>query len=63
MHLQMRTISYEISEMVITGNIIKHRGIYLARAIWFVFNKLLKIPFFNSRFLKEILERLPLAYQ
>ena len=27
-HLEMRTISYEISEMVIAGNIIRHRGIY-----------------------------------
>ena len=35
-HLQMRTISYDISEMVIAGNIIRHKGIYVARAIWFV---------------------------
>ena len=62
-HLQMRTISYEISEMVIAGNIIRHRGIYVARAIWFVCTNLLKIPFFNSRFLKEVLARLPSAYQ
>ena len=50
----MRTISYEIAEMVIAGNIIRHRGIYVARAIWFVCSKLLKIPFFNSRFLKDV---------
>ena len=40
-------ISYEMSEMVIAGNIIRHRGIYVARAIWFVFSKLLKICFFK----------------
>ena len=39
-----------ISEMTIAGNIITRRGVYVARAIWFVCSKLLKICFFNSRF-------------
>ena len=39
--------------MVIDGNIIRHKGISVARAIWFVRSKLLKICFFNSRFVKE----------
>ena len=34
--------------MVITGNIIRHKGIYVDRAIWFVCSKLLKISFFFS---------------
>ena len=42
-----------ISEMVIAGNIIRRRGISVARSIWFVCSKLLKICFFNSRFVKE----------
>ena len=42
-----------ISEMVIAGNIVTRRGISVARAIWFVCSKLLKIFFFNSRFIKE----------
>ena len=37
-----------ISEMVIAGNIIRRRGISVARVIWFVCSKLLKICFFNS---------------
>ena len=49
--------------MVIAANIIRHRGIYVAPAICFVCSKLLKISFFNSRFQKEILARLPSAYQ
>ena len=34
-----------ISEMVIAGNIMRRRGISVARAIWFVCSKLLKIFF------------------
>ena len=34
-----------ISEMVIAGNIVTRRGISVARAIWFVCCKLLKIFF------------------
>ena len=32
-----------ISEMVIAGNIMRRRGISVARSIWFVCSKLLKI--------------------
>ena len=42
-----------ISEMVIAGNIMRRRGISVARSIWLVCSKLLKIGFFNSRFVKE----------
>ena len=57
-YLQMRTISYEISEMVIAGKITRHRGISVARAIaiCFVCSKLLKICFFDSQFVKEYLQ-------
>ena len=57
-YLQMRTISYEISEMVIARNITRHRGISVARAIaiCFVCSKLLKICFFDSQFVKEYLQ-------
>ena len=41
--------------MVIAVNIVRHRGIYVARALWFVCSKLLTISFVSSRFLKEIL--------
>ena len=50
-----------ISEMVIAGNIIRRRGISVARAIWFVCSKLLKICFFNSRFVKEYLQGFSLS--
>ena len=50
-----------ISEMVIAGNIITRRGISVARAIWFVCSKLLKICFFNSRFVKEHLKGFSLS--
>ena len=43
----MRTISYEMTEMVIAGNIVRYRGIYVVRDIWFVCSKLLKICFFK----------------
>lgn len=49
----LRTINCEISGMVIDGNIIRHKGISVARTIWFVCSKLLKICFFNPRFVKE----------
>ena len=39
-----------ISETVVAGNIMRRRGISVARSIWFVCSKLLKICFFNSRF-------------
>ena len=45
-----------ISEMVIAGNIITRRG-----AIWFLCSKLLKICFFNSRFVKEYLQGFSLS--
>ena len=51
----------EISEMVITGSIIRHRGISVARAIWFVCSKLLKICFLDSRFVKEYLQGFSLS--
>ena len=57
----MRTIRNEISEMVIAGNIIRRRGISVARSIWFVCSKLLKICFFNSRFVKEYLQGFSLS--
>ena len=50
-----------ISEMVIAGNIVTRRGIYVAHAIWFVCSKLIKICFFNSRFVKEYLQGLSLS--
>ena len=50
-----------ISEMVITGNIIRRRGISVARAIRFVCSRLLKICFFNSRFVKEYLQGFSLS--
>ena len=50
-----------ISEMVIAGNILTRRGVYVARAIWFVCSKLLKICFFNSRFVKEYLQGFSLS--
>ena len=50
-----------ISEMVIAGNIVTRRGISVARAIWFVCSKLLKICFFNSRFVKEYLQGFSLS--
>ena len=50
-----------ISEMVIAGNIIRRRGISVARTIWFVCSNLLKICFFNSRFVKEYLEGFSLS--
>ena len=50
-----------ISEMVIAGNIMRRRGIYVERSIWFVFSKLLKICFFNSRFVKEYLQGFSLS--
>ena len=53
-YLQMRTI-------VIAENIIRHRGISVTRAIWFVCSKLLKICFFNSRFVKEYLQGFSLS--
>ena len=57
----MRTISYEISEMVIAGNITRHRCISVARAIWFVCPNLLKICFFDSQFVKEYLQGFSLS--
>ena len=54
--LEGRDSNIVISEMVIAGNIITRRGISVARAIWFVCSKLLKICFFNSRFVKEYLQ-------
>ena len=50
-----------ISEMTIAGNIITRRGVYVARAIWFVCSKLLKICFFNSRFVNEYLQGFSLS--
>ena len=50
-----------ISEMVIARNIITRRGISVTRAIWFVCSKLLKICFFNSRFVKEYLQGFSLS--
>ena len=50
-----------ISEMVIAGNIMRRRGISVARSIWFVCSKLLKICFFNSRFVKEYLQGFSLS--
>ena len=50
-----------ISEMVIAGNITTRRGISVARAIWFLCSKLLKICFFNSRFVKEYLQGFSLS--
>ena len=51
-----------ISEMVIAGNIMTRRGIsVVARAIWFLCSKLLKICFFNSRFVKEYLQGFSLS--
>ena len=50
-----------ISETVIAGNIIRRGGISVARAIWFVCSKLLKICFFNSRFVKEYLQGFSLS--
>ena len=60
-YLQMRTISYEIPEMVIAWNIIRHRGISVAHAYWVCGSKLLKICFFNSRFVKEYLQGFSLS--
>ena len=60
-YLQMRTISYEISEMAIAGNITRHRCISVARAIWFVCPNLLKICFFDSQFVKEYLQGFSLS--
>ena len=50
-----------MSEMVIAGNIITRRGISVARAIWFLCSKLLKICFFNSRFVEEYLQGFSLS--
>ena len=50
-----------ISEMVIAGNITTRRGIPVARAISFLCSKLLKICFFNSRFVKEYLQGFSLS--
>ena len=50
-----------ISELVIAGNIIRRRGISVVRSIWFVCFKLLKICFFNSRFVKEYLQGFSLS--
>ena len=57
----MRTIRNEISEMVTAGNIIRRRGISVARAFWFGNSKLPKICFFNSRFVKEYLQGFSLS--
>ena len=50
-----------ISETVIARNIMTRRGISVTRAIWFVCSKLLKICFFNSRFVKEYLQGFSLS--
>ena len=50
-----------ISEMVIAGNVITRRGISVPRAIWFVCSKLLKICFFNVRFVKEYFQGFSLS--
>ena len=43
----MRTISYEMTEIVIAGNMVRYRGIYVVLATWFVCSKLRKICFFK----------------
>ena len=50
-----------MSEIVIAGYIITRRGISVARAIWFVRSKLLKVCFFNSRFVEEYLQGFSLS--
>ena len=59
--LEGRDSNIVISEMVIAGNIITRRGISVACAIWFVCSKLLKICFFNFRFVKEYLQGFSLS--
>ena len=59
--LEGRDSNIVISEMVIAGNIITRRGISVACAIWFVCSKLLKICFFNSRFVNEYLQGFSLS--
>ena len=59
--LEGRDSNIVISEMVIAGNIITRRGISVACAIWFLCSKLLKIRFFNSRFVNEYLQALSLS--
>ena len=59
--LECKDSKIVISEMVIAGNIVRRRGISVARAIWFVCPKLLKICFFNSRFVKKSLQGFSLS--
>ena len=59
--LEGEDLKLVLSEMVIAGNIIRRRGISVARAIWFVSSKLLKICFFNSQFVKEYLQGFSLS--
>ena len=59
--LEGKDLKIVISEMVIAGNFIRRRGISVARAIWFVCSKLLKICLLNSRSVKEYLQGFSLS--